>query len=93
MNSGTISIGGSPAGLALTFKGIKLKFKREGEREATLKAVLVQCLSGESSIAFKYCRNLFFNVLSSLISWDSNYTPTQVFWKQRSQSSCAASIH
>lgn len=43
MNSGIIPIDGSPAGLALTFGGIKLKFKREGEEEAILKAVLIQC--------------------------------------------------
>lgn len=77
MNSGTIAIAGSPAGLALTFEGIKLKFKREGEGEATLKTALVQCLSGESSRAFKYSGNLLFNVLSSLISQDSNYTQIQ----------------
>ena len=93
MNSGTIPMDGSPAGLALTLEGIKLKFKREWEGEATLKTVLAQCLSGESSIAFKYSRNLFFNVWRSLISWDSNYTQIQVFWKPKSQNSCAESMH
>lgn len=43
MNRGIIPIGGSLAGLALTFGGIKLKFKREGKEEAILKTVLVQC--------------------------------------------------
>lgn len=42
MNSGIIPIDGSPGGLALTFGGMKLKFKREGEEEAILKTVLVQ---------------------------------------------------
>lgn len=43
MNSRIIPIDGRPAGLALTFGGIKLKFKREGKEEVILKTVLVQC--------------------------------------------------
>lgn len=58
-----------------------------------MKNYFVQCLSGESSVVFKYSRNLFFNVLTNLISWDSNYAQIQIFWKQRSQNSCTESVH
>lgn len=58
MTSGTIPTDESPSGLALTFEGIKVKFKGEGEGEATLTNVLIQCEWG-NSMAFQYSRNLF----------------------------------